>query len=51
MMKDVLKFELLVLIEKNKPTNEKKLNLEMEKQFSKNPQLRDIKLLNFKKTK
>ena len=35
-MKDVLKFELLVLIEKNKPTNEKKLNLEMEKQFSKN---------------
>jgi len=44
-MKDVLKFELLVLIEKNKPTNEKKLNLEMEKQFSKNPQLRDIKLL------
>ena len=51
MMKDVLKFELLVLIEKNKPTNEKKLNLEMEKQFSKNPLLRDIKLLNFKKTK
>jgi len=50
-MKDVLKFELLVLIEKNKPTNEKKLNLEMEKQFSKNPQLRDIKLLHFKKSK
>ena len=50
-MKDVLKFELLVLIEKNKPTNEKKLNLEMEKQFSKNAQLRDIKLLHFKKSK
>jgi len=50
-MKDVLKFELLVLIEKNKPTNEKKLKLEMEKQFPKNPQLRDIKLLNFKKSK
>ena len=50
-MKDVLKFELLVLIEKNKPTNEKKLNLEMEKQFSKNAQLLDIKLLHFKKSK
>ena len=45
-MKDVLKFEMLVLIEKNKPTNEKKLNLEIEKQFSKNPQLRDIKPLH-----
>ena len=30
-MKDLIKFELSVLIEKNKYTNEKKLNLEMEK--------------------
>ena len=48
-VKGITKYELVVLIEKNKYTNEKKLNLEMEKQFSNNPQVReDIKLLNFK---
>ena len=50
-VKGITKYELVVLIEKNTYTNEKKLYLEMEKQFSKNPQLRDIKLLNFKKSK
>ena len=30
-MKDLIKFELSVLIEKNKPTNERKLTAEIEK--------------------
>ena len=50
-MKDLIKFELSVLIEKNKPTNERKLNTEIEKMFSKNPQLREINLVQFKKSK
>ena len=50
-VKGITKYELVVLIEKNKYTNEKKLNLEMEKQFSKNTQLREINLVQFKKTK
>ena len=50
-MKDLYKFDLSVLIEKNRQQNEKKMNVEIEKLFSKNPQLRDIKLLNFKKSK
>ena len=50
-MKDLYKFELSLLIEKNRYNNEKKLNTEIEKLFSKNPQLRDIKLVQFKKSK
>ena len=33
-MKDLIKFELSVLIEKNKSTNERKLNAEIEKLLS-----------------
>ena len=51
MMKDVLKFELLVLIEKNKLTNEKKLNVEIEKMFTKNHQLKEIKFVQLKKSR
>ena len=50
-MKDLYKFELSVLIEKNRQQNEKKLNTEIEKLFSKDPQLRDIKLVQLKKSK
>jgi len=50
-MKDIIKFELSVLIEKNKLTNERKLNTEIEKLLSKNSQLREINLVQFKKTK
>ena len=50
-MKDLYKFDLSVLIEKNRQQNEKKLYTEIEKLFSKNPQLRDIKLVQFKKSK
>ena len=51
MMKDLYKFELSVLIEKNRYNNEKKLNIEIEKMFSKNHQLKEIKLVQFKKSK
>ena len=50
-MKDVSKFELSVLIEKNRYNNEKKLNSEIEKMFAKNHQLKEIKLVQFKKSK
>ena len=50
-MKDLIKFELSVLIEKNKSTNERKLTAEIEKLLSKNSQLREIKLIQIKKTK
>ena len=50
-MKDIIKFELSVLIEKNKSTNERKLTAEIEKLLSKNSQLREIKLIQIKKTK
>ena len=50
-MEDLIKFELSVLIEKNKPTNERKLITEIEKLLTKNSQLREIKLVQFKKTK
>ena len=50
-MKDLYQFNLSVLIEKNRHQNEKKLNTEIEKLFSKNPQLRDIKIVQSKKTK
>ena len=50
-MKDLYKFDLSVLIEKNRYNNEKKLNTEIEKLFSKNHQLKEIKLVQFKKSK
>ena len=50
-VKDLIKFELSVLIEKNKPTNERKLTAEIEKLLSKNSQLKEINLIQFKKSK
>ena len=50
-MKDLYKFELSVLIEKNRYSNEKKLNTEIEKLFAKNHLLKEIQLVQFKKTK
>ena len=49
-MKGITKFELLVLIEKNESTNERRLKTEIEKMFGKNPQLREINLVQFKKS-
>ena len=49
-MKGITKFELLVLIEKNSSTNERRLNTEIEKLLSKNPNLREINLVQFKKS-
>ena len=48
-MKDIIKFELSVLIEKNKSTNERKLNAEIEKLLSQNSQLREVRLVQFNK--
>ena len=50
-MKGITKFELLVLIEKNESTNERRLKTEIEKMFGKNPNLREISLVQFKKSK
>ena len=50
-MKDLYKFELSVLIEKNRYNNEKKINTEIEKLFTKNVQLKEIQLIRIKKTK
>ena len=50
-MKDIIKFELSVLIEKNKSTNERKLNTEIEKLLNSNSQLREVNLVQFKKSK
>ena len=50
-MKDLIKFELSVLIEKNLSTNERKLNTEIEKLLNNNSQLREINLVQFKKSK
>jgi hypothetical protein len=50
-MKDVSKFEMLVLIEKNKTNNEKKLIKEVEKFLTKNINLKEIKLIQLKKSK
>ena len=46
-MKDIVKFELSVLIEKNKSTNERKLKKEIEKLLSQSAQLREVKLVQF----
>jgi len=50
-MKDLMKFELSVLIEKNKSTNERKLKKEIEKLLNSNSQLREVNLVQFKKSK
>ena len=50
-MKDIVKIELSVLIEKNKSTNERKLKKEIEKLLNNNSQLREINLVQFKKSK
>jgi len=50
-MKDLYQFELSVLIEKNLHQNEKKLNTEIEKLFSKNHLLKEIQLVQLKKIK
>ena len=50
-MKDLYKFELSVLIEKNRYNNEKKLTSEIEKMFAKKHHLKEIKLVQFKKSK
>ena len=44
-MKDIVKFELSVLIEKNKSTNERKLKREIEKLLSQSAQLREVRLV------
>ena len=50
-MKDLFTFELSVLIEKNLHQNEKKLIKEVEKFLTKNIHLKEIKLIQLKKTK
>ncbi len=50
-MKDLYQFNLSVLIEKNLHQNEKKLITEIEKLFTKNVQLKEIQLIQIKKTK
>ena len=50
MKEKLTRFELLVLIEKNESTNERKLKTEIEKLLSKNPNLREINLVQFKKS-
>jgi hypothetical protein len=46
-----MKFELTVLIEKNKSTNERKLLKEIEKLLSQSSQLREVRLVQLKKSK
>ena len=48
-MKDIVKFELSVLIEKNKSTNERKLKREIEKLLSQSARLREVRLVQIKK--
>ena len=48
-MKDIVKFELSVLIEKNKSTNERKLKREIEKLLSQSARLREVRLVQFEK--
>ena len=47
-MKDIVKFELSVLIEKNKSTNERKLKREIEKLLNQSTQLREVRLVQLK---
>ena len=50
-MKELYKFELSVLIPKNRHSNEKKLNVEIEKMFAKNHYLKEIQLVQLKKSR
>ena len=50
-VKGITKYELVVLIENNKYTNEKKLIAEIQKLLTMNTQLREVNLVQFKKTK
>ena len=47
-MKDLMKFELSVLIEKNKSTNERKLLKEIEKLLNQSSQLREVRFVQLK---
>ena len=47
-MKDLIRFELSVLIKKNKSTNERKLKREIEKLLSQRAQLREVRLVQLK---
>ena len=47
-MKDIVKFELSVLIEKNKSTNKRKLKREIEKLLRQSAQLREVRLVQIK---
>ena len=44
-MKDIVIFELSVLIEKNLSSNERKLKREIEKLLSQSAQLREVRLV------
>ena len=44
-MKDIVKFEFSVLIEKNLSSNERKLKKEIEKLLSQSAQLREVRLV------
>ena len=44
-MKGLQKYEMTVLIEKNLPTNERKLKKEIEKLLSQSSQLREVRLV------
>ena len=44
-MKDIVKFELSVLIEKNLSSNERKLKKEIEKLLNQSAQLREVRLV------
>ena len=50
-VKGIKKYELIVLIEKNLPTNERKLKREIEKLLSQSAQLRQVKLIQLIKIK
>ena len=48
-MKGLQKYELTVLIEKNKSTNERKLLKEIEKLLNQSSQLREVRFVQIKK--
>ena len=48
-MKGLQKYELTVMIEKNLSTNERKLKKEIEKLLNQSSQLREVRLVQFKK--
>ena len=48
-MKGLQKYELTVLNEKNKSTNERKLKKEIEKLLSQSAQLREVRLVQIKR--